>query len=56
MVVGMISNSEGFVTFKRYQKNEDPSDRERKVLFTFGGRFDNTAPEPSYVSEEAWRH
>src|SRR5437870_5467238 len=35
MVVGIISDSEGLVIFKRYQKNEDPSDSERVGCTSF---------------------
>src|SRR5213080_1900096 len=35
MVVDIISDSEGLVIFKRYQKNEDPSDSERVGCTSF---------------------
>src|SRR5438093_2865235 len=35
MVVGIVSDSEGLVIFKRYQKSEDPSDSERVGCTSF---------------------
>src|SRR5207249_1819975 len=44
MVVDIISDSEGLVIFKRYQKNEDPSDSERvgarpSLLFAYSAQW-----------------